>query len=271
MCGIVGAIAQRNVVPLLIDGLQRLEYRGYDSAGIAVIDGQIKRVRRVGRVSEMQNAAAAEGLSGQIGIGHTRWATHGDPTDINAHPHLDCRSQLALIHNGIIENFATIKKKLESEGHRFLSQTDTEVLAHLIESLYEQKRDLFTAVRLALHEVEGTYGILVITPQEPDRIIAARRGSPLVLGLGEDENFLASDAAALVEHTRQVVYLNDDEVAIVTREAIDVFGGADPAKDWMLRPNHALGDTPPLDLLDTEIGANAVRRILVAIAQGGVV
>jgi glucosamine--fructose-6-phosphate aminotransferase (isomerizing) len=202
-----------------MEGLRRLEYRGYDSAGLALLEnGRLAVAKRSGKVSDLAGHIEGRDFQATLGIGHTRWATHGDPSDLNAHPHQDCQGRLALIHNGIIENFATIKKKLADDGHRFLSQTDTEVLAHLIESLYDIKKDLFTAVRLALHEVEGTYGILVISQDEPDRIIAARRGSPLVLGLGEGENFLASDAAALVEHTRQVVYLNDDEVAVVTKE-----------------------------------------------------
>jgi glucosamine--fructose-6-phosphate aminotransferase (isomerizing) len=219
MCGIVGYIGNRRAVPIILEGLRRLEYRGYDSAGVALLEnGRLAVEKKAGKVSDLAGHLAGREFAATIGIGHTRWATHGDPSDINAHPHQDCKGRLALIHNGIIENFTTIKKKLAEDGHRFVSQTDTEVLAHLIESLYASKGDMFTAVRLALHEVEGTYGILVISPDEPDRIIAARRGSPLVLGLGEGENFLASDAAALVEHTRQVVYLNDDEVAVVTRE-----------------------------------------------------
>ena len=219
MCGIVGYIGQRKAVPLILEGLKRLEYRGYDSAGLALLEGgRLVIKKRAGKVADLADHLAGHDHAASIGIGHTRWATHGEPTDLNAHPHSDCRGEIALIHNGIIENFSTLKKKLSEDGHTFRTQTDTEVLAHLIEDLYAKKGDLFTAVRLALHEVEGTYGILVISPREPDRIIAARRGSPLVLGLGDGENFLASDAAALVEHTRQVVYLNDDEVAIVTRD-----------------------------------------------------
>lgn len=219
MCGIVGYIGTRPAVPLIMEGLRRLEYRGYDSAGLAVLeDGQLVVEKRAGKVGDLAAHLKGSEFKATLGMGHTRWATHGEPTDLNAHPHQDCRGEIALIHNGIIENFATLKKKLSEDGHIFRTQTDTEVLVHLIESLYARKGDLFTAVRLALHEVEGTYGILVVSTKEPDRIIAARRGSPLVLGLGDGENFLASDAAALVEHTRQVVYLNDDEVAVVTRE-----------------------------------------------------
>ncbi|MRR09328.1 glutamine--fructose-6-phosphate transaminase (isomerizing) [bacterium] len=217
MCGIVGYIGPRNAVPILMEGLSRLEYRGYDSAGIAVIkDGRLVIEKKAGKVADLRSHLASVDVAAGLGIGHTRWATHGEPTDANAHPHWDCDRQIAIIHNGIIENFATLKKKLEADGHVIRTDTDTEVLVHLIEDWYKKKHDLFTAVRLALHEVEGTFGILAVSPREPDRIIAARRGSPLVLGLGDGENFVASDAAALVEHTRQVVYLNDDEMAIIT-------------------------------------------------------
>ncbi len=219
MCGIVGYIGSRKAVPIIMEGLRRLEYRGYDSAGLALLEGgELAVAKRAGKVSDLASRLAGRDFTATVGIGHTRWATHGEPTDLNAHPHQDCRGRIALIHNGIIENFAALKRKLSDDGHTFRTQTDTEVLVHLIEGLYAKKSDLFTAVRLALHEVDGTYGILVISPLEPDRIIAARRGSPLVLGLGDGENFLASDAAALVEHTRQVVYLQDDEVAVVTRQ-----------------------------------------------------
>ena len=217
MCGIVGYVGQRNSLPILLDGLRRLEYRGYDSAGIALIrNGKLIVHKKAGKVAELVSLIGGNGLSASLGIGHTRWATHGEPNDINAHPHLDCNREIALIHNGIIENYATLKTKLEQDGHIIRTVTDTEVLVHLIEEMYRRSNDLFTAVRLALLEVEGAYGILVVSTKEPDKIIAARKGSPLVIGVGEQEHFVASDAAALIDHTRQVVYLEDGEVACIT-------------------------------------------------------
>jgi glucosamine--fructose-6-phosphate aminotransferase (isomerizing) len=201
--------------------LQRLEYRGYDSAGIALVkEGGLKIYKRAGKVADLVKLMGTNGASSSLGIGHTRWATHGEPNDLNAHPHWDCNHEIAIIHNGIIENYATIKTKLLREGHVIKSDTDTEVLGHLIEEMYKRTSDIFTAVRLALLEVEGAYGILVISKREPDRIVAARKGSPLVIGIGENENFIASDAAALVNHTRQVVYLADGEMALITADAV---------------------------------------------------
>jgi len=220
MCGIVGYIGNKNCVPLLIEGLKRLEYRGYDSAGLALIrDGKLVIEKKAGKVADLEAMIAGKDFSASLGIGHTRWATHGEPDDLNAHPHWDCTGQIAIIHNGIIENYATLKKKLLQDGHQIRTATDTEVLVHLIEEMHKRTKDLFSAVRYALLEVEGTFGILVVSTREPDRIIAARRGSPLVIGVGDGENFLASDAAALVEHTRQVVYLNDDEMACITADS----------------------------------------------------
>ncbi|MDQ7798090.1 MAG: glutamine--fructose-6-phosphate transaminase (isomerizing) [Candidatus Edwardsbacteria bacterium] len=220
MCGIVGYIGTKNCVPLIMEGLKRLEYRGYDSAGLALIkDGQLVIEKKAGKVADLAAMIEGKELSASLGIGHTRWATHGEPDDLNAHPHWDCKGEIAIIHNGIIENYATLKKKLVQDGHQIRTATDTEILVHLIEEMYKQTQDLFSAVRYALLEVEGTFGILVISPKEPDRIIAARRGSPLVIGVGEGENLIASDAAALVEHTRQVVYLNDDEMACITADS----------------------------------------------------
>ena len=217
MCGIVGYVGSRQAMPIVLEGLSRLEYRGYDSAGIAIIrGGKLIVEKKAGKVADLKTHLASLDVTATMAIGHTRWATHGEPSDLNAHPHWDCGKQIAIIHNGIIENYATLKKKLLADGHVIRTETDTEVLVHLIEDWYKRKGDLFTAVRLALHEVEGTFGILVISPREPGTIIAARRGSPLVLGLGDGENLVASDAAALVQHTRQVVYLNDDEIAIIT-------------------------------------------------------
>jgi glucosamine--fructose-6-phosphate aminotransferase (isomerizing) len=207
-------------VPLLIEGLKRLEYRGYDSAGLALISGgKLVIEKKAGKVADLEAMIEDKKLSASLGMGHTRWATHGEPDDVNAHPHWDCKGEIAIIHNGIIENYATLKKKLLQDGHQIRTATDTEVLVHLIEEMYKKTGDLFSAVRYALLEVEGTFGILVISPREPDRIIAARRGSPLVIGVGEGENLIASDAAALVEHTRQVVYLNDDEMACITADS----------------------------------------------------
>lgn len=217
MCGIIGYIGQKDALPILLDGLKRLEYRGYDSAGVALIHGgSMKVYKKAGKVSELENLFRKNGFSAQLGIGHTRWATHGEPNDLNAHPLWDCGEEIALIHNGIIENHDVLKIKLEREGHTFRTKTDTETLVHLIEEMQKHSSDLFTAVRLALLEIEGTYGIAVISKKEPDKIIIARKGSPLVIGLGDGENFVASDAAAIVNHTRQVIYLEDGEVASVS-------------------------------------------------------
>ncbi len=214
MCGIVGYIGPKNSVPILLEGLERLEYRGYDSAGIALISDHHLTVNKIaGKVKDLVNLVGKFNLSSHLGIGHTRWATHGIPSNLNAHPHWDCNQEIAIIHNGIIENYATLKTKLVADGHTIKTETDTEILVHLIEEMYKHSQDLFTAVRQALLEVEGAYGILVISIHEPDKIIAARKGSPLVIGIGEGENFIASDAAALVDHTRQVVYLEDGEIA----------------------------------------------------------
>ncbi len=219
MCGIVGYIGFKDAIPILMDGLKRLEYRGYDSAGIATIsDNGVQIYKKAGKVAELSKYIKANGISSQMGIGHTRWATHGEPNNVNAHPHTDCTETISVIHNGIIENFSTLKKKLEQEGHIFKTETDTESLAHLIEEMLKHTNDLFTAVRLALSEVEGTYGVAVISKKEPDKIIAARKGSPIVIGIGENENFIASDAAALISHTRQVVYLEDGEIACITKD-----------------------------------------------------
>ncbi|HSC59527.1 MAG TPA: glutamine--fructose-6-phosphate transaminase (isomerizing) [Gemmatimonadales bacterium] len=221
MCGIVGYIGGREAAGLLIDGLRRLEYRGYDSAGIAVVSGGRVDVRKAaGKLVNLERAIAADVPRGTLGIGHTRWATHGAPTTPNAHPHTDQSGKIALIHNGIIENAGSIRKLLLQRGHTFTSETDTEVLAHLVGEHYQGK--LAEAVAAALREVEGAYGIAVISAAEPDVLVAARQGSPLLVGVGDQEWFVASDASAILSHTRSVVYLDDGEMAVLTREGYSV-------------------------------------------------
>ena len=217
MCGIVGAIAGRDVVPLLVEGLQRLEYRGYDSAGVAVLNGGIRRIRTVGRVAELRGKAKAEHLQGFIGIGHTRWATHGGVTEANAHPHVS-RDELAVVHNGIIENHEQQRARLQKLGYEFESQTDTEVIAHLIHYHFSQSRDLFAALQKAVCELVGAYAIGAVALQAPEVMVCARMGCPLLIGLGQGENFIASDVSAVLAATRRVIYLEDGDVAEVRRE-----------------------------------------------------
>ncbi len=231
MCGIVGAIANRDVVPMLIEGLKRLEYRGYDSAGIAVIDGagdagEVRRVRRTGRVSEMEAAAHAEGFHAQLGIGHTRWATHGGVTELNAHPHIS-HGEIALVHNGIIENHEQQRERLRALGYQFESQTDTEVMAHLLHHYQSQGDDLLAALQKVVKELEGAYAIAVVSKRDPERLVAARMGCPLLIGLGEGENFIASDVSAIITATRRVIFLEEGDTAEVTRESVRVFDGSD--------------------------------------------
>ncbi len=221
MCGIVGAVASRNVVPMLVEGLRRLEYRGYDSAGVAVINGEIKRVRRIGRVAEMEAAAAAEGLTGQIGIGHTRWATHGGVTEPNAHPHVS-GGLVAVVHNGIIENHDEKRAELQELGFHFESQTDTEVIAHLVLHHYGQTQDLFAAVEIAVRKLVGAYAIAVIALDQPDLMVVARMGCPLLIGVGEGENFVASDVSAVLSSTRRVIYMEEGDVAQIMREGVTI-------------------------------------------------
>ena len=219
MCGIVGYIGEKNCVPILINGLKRLEYRGYDSAGLGVLTNNHSVViKNKGKVSLLEEKVQKTNLSGKVGIGHTRWATHGVPNEINAHPHYNTSRNLYVIHNGIIENFRTLKKGLEKLGYVFETETDSEVLPHLIDSFLKKGNPLFKAVRLALTEVEGTYGIAVVYEGEPDKIIAARKGSPLVLGLGDNENFIASDVSAILAHTKQVIYIEDGELVEVYKD-----------------------------------------------------
>ncbi|HSX63241.1 MAG TPA: glutamine--fructose-6-phosphate transaminase (isomerizing) [Pseudoxanthomonas sp.] len=226
MCGIVGAIADRDVVPVLIEGLKRLEYRGYDSAGIAVIDGRdVRRVRRTGRVAEMENAAAQEGFNAQLGVGHTRWATHGGVTEANAHPHIS--HGVALVHNGIIENHEEQRERLRQLGYEFESQTDTEVIAHLMHHYLKQGNDLLAALQCTVKELTGAYALAVVSRAEPERMVCARMGCPLLVGLGEGENFVASDVSAIIQATRQVIFLEEGDTAELTRTSVRVFDGDD--------------------------------------------
>ncbi len=219
MCGIVGYIGYRDAWPIVIKGLQRLEYRGYDSAGVALLDGDLKIYKKAGKVRELELHTAESDLKGTIGMGHTRWATHGAPSDRNSHPHTSGDSRLAIIHNGIIENYGTIKEELKQRGHVFSSDTDTEVLIHLIEHIQnETNLDLLEAVRIALNEVIGAYAIVIISKDAPDEVIAARKGSPMVIGVGEGEYFIASDASPIVEYTKNVIYLRDNEIAYIKRD-----------------------------------------------------
>jgi glucosamine--fructose-6-phosphate aminotransferase (isomerizing) len=222
MCGIVGAIAPRNVVPMLVEGLKRLEYRGYDSAGIAVLDGGIKRVRRVGRVAEMEAAAQADGLQGGLGIGHTRWATHGGVTEPNAHPHVS-RDAIAVVHNGIIENHDEQRARLRELGYDFESQTDTEVIAHLVHHYFGATGSLLVATQRAVKDLVGAYAIAVVSLQTPDVMTCARVGCPLLVGLGEGENFVASDVSAVLSSTRRVIYLDEGDVAEIARDGVRIF------------------------------------------------
>jgi glucosamine--fructose-6-phosphate aminotransferase (isomerizing) len=218
MCGIVAYIGNREAYPILIKGLHRLEYRGYDSAGVAMLNGGMNVFKCKGKVSDLEKFMEGKDKKGTIGIAHTRWATHGEPNDINAHPHYSETRSLVMIHNGIIENYATVKQELKKRGHHFESDTDTEVLIHLIEEIQiKDKVNLADAVRLALNEVVGAYAIVVLSKDSPDELIAAKKGSPLVIGIGKDEFYLASDATPIVEYTKDVVYLEDEEIAIIPR------------------------------------------------------
>lgn len=219
MCGIVGYIGKKEAYPILIKGLHRLEYRGYDSAGIALLNGELNVYKCKGKVSDLEAFAEGKSKHGTAGIGHTRWATHGVPNDVNAHPHYSETKNMVIIHNGIIENYAPLKAELKKRGHNFTSDTDTEVLIHLIEDIKKNARvDLEEAVRIALNEVIGAYAIVVMSKEDPDALIAAKKGSPLVIGIGQDEYFLASDATPIVEYTKNVVYLEDEEIAFIPRK-----------------------------------------------------
>lgn len=221
MCGIVAAVAQRNIVPILIEGLKRLEYRGYDSAGIAVLNGGLRRLRTTGRVAELEKLARAENFEGEVGIAHTRWATHGVPSERNAHPHVS--AGLAVVHNGIIENHEIMRRSLREAGYVFTSDTDTEVIAHLIREKLKTFPELVAAVRAAVAELQGAYAIAVIAQSNPQRAIVARKGAPLLLGIGEGETYAASDVSALLQVTQRVIYLEEGDVAELTLEGVSIF------------------------------------------------
>lgn len=225
MCGIVGYVGKRNATPIIIEGIKRLEYRGYDSSGVAIINknNNINIYKEAGKIVELERILPSpEQTYGNIGIAHTRWATHGEPNRRNAHPHFDCNSELAIVHNGIIENYKNLRNKLEAEGHKFQSDTDTEVLAHLIEHFVATVKDLTVAVQDALKLVEGTFGIAVISNKYPDKLIAARKGSPIIVGIGEDEFFVSSDVAAIIIHTKKVIYLEDNEIVTIDKNEFQI-------------------------------------------------
>nr|HPR18294.1 glutamine--fructose-6-phosphate transaminase (isomerizing) [Candidatus Cloacimonadota bacterium] len=218
MCGIVGYIGGRKAAPIILEGIKRLEYRGYDSSGIALIDKnrKLKTYKKSGKIIELERSLPMPSeMEGNLGIAHTRWATHGIPSEANAHPHTSCHNDFAIVHNGIIENYRSLKSKLEAENHIFRSDTDTEVLVHLIEHFQRETPDLTLAVQKALNLVEGTFGIAVISSQYPNKMVAARRGSPLILGIGKDEFFVTSDVSAIIIHTKKVIYLHDNEIVTI--------------------------------------------------------
>src|SRR6187402_428161 len=244
MCGIVAYIGHRQAQEVIIKGLKRLEYRGYDSAGIALLNGGLNVYKKKGKVSELEDYLKGKDLNSNIGIGHTRWATHGEPNDVNAHPHYSATKKLAIIHNGIIENYSSLKKELIRKGHTFFSETDTEVFIHFIEDIKEnEKCSLEEAVRLALTKVVGAYAIVIISLEEPDLLVAARKGSPLVIGVGKNEFFLASDATPIVEYTNEVVYLNEQEVAVIRAGKLSITNTAN------------LPLTPYIETIDLELEA----------------
>jgi glucosamine--fructose-6-phosphate aminotransferase (isomerizing) len=233
MCGIVGYIGSKPVVPLLVEGLRRLEYRGYDSAGVAVVrDGCVEIRRSAGKLSRLEDALAANPLDGAYGVGHTRWATHGRPTEENAHPHRDCSGRIVVVHNGIIENYLELKRELQGQGHRFVTETDTEVVAHLVEREMRAGGGLDEAVRRALAALRGLFALVLLSADDPEKLVAVRNGPPVVVGLGQGEFFVASDIPAILSHTRDVVFLGDEEVAVVTRDGVrfTTFAGAPLAK-----------------------------------------
>jgi glucosamine--fructose-6-phosphate aminotransferase (isomerizing) len=241
MCGIIGYAGTRDVVPVLIGGLKKLEYRGYDSAGIAVVNGSgVEVVRAEGKLSNLESKLDEHPLNGTFGMGHTRWATHGKPNENNAHPHRDCSGKIVVIHNGIIENFLPIKQRLQKAGHEFRTETDTEVVAHLIEENMKDGSKFVDAVRKTLKELDGHYALVMIDGDEPGTIVAAKQGPPLVVGLGENENIIASDVAPLLAYTRDIIYLEDGEYAIVDQKNVSVFDGQD--KKVAAQPKRILWD-----------------------------
>ena len=240
MCGIVGYVGEKPLLPVLMEGLRRLEYRGYDSAGVAVVrDGQMHIRRSAGKLSNLDDVLAKDPIAGEFGIGHTRWATHGRPTEENAHPHRDCRGRIVVVHNGIIENYLELKKELAAEGHRFVTETDTEIVAHLVEK--EGRGDgLEAAVRRALKRLRGLFALVMISADEPDTIVTVRNGPPVVIGLGKDEYFVASDIPAILSHTREIVFLDDREIAVITKSGV-VFSDFD-GKKLIRKPQHVSWD-----------------------------
>jgi glucosamine--fructose-6-phosphate aminotransferase (isomerizing) len=244
MCGIVGAVAERNIVPILMEGLRRLEYRGYDSAGVAVLNGtdKLKRVRTVGKVKALQDALNQSPTSGKLGIAHTRWATHGVPSERNAHPHIS-QDGIAIVHNGIIENHDELRAELTKQGYKFTSETDTEVIAHRIHYHLKTQKDLFKAVRATVAELEGAYALAVVSEHDPERIILAREGCPVVIGLGVDENFVASDVSALLPVTRRFMFLEEGDVADVGRRSVKVLDREGNVADRPIRDSELSADS----------------------------
>src|SRR5881396_254482 len=223
MCGIIGYIGPKEVVPVLIDGLRRLEYRGYDSAGVAVVhDGSVELRRSAGKLSKLEDVITLNPITGEYGVGHTRWATHGRPTEENAHPHRDCTGRVVVVHNGIIENYLELKDALRKKDHQFVTETDTEIIAHLIEEHLKGGDNFESAVRKMVRELRGIFALSMLSADEPDTIISARLGPPVVIGIGDGEYFVASDIPAILEHTRDVFFLGDGEIAVMTKDAVRV-------------------------------------------------
>lgn len=251
MCGIVGYVGKRDVLPVLVEGLHRLEYRGYDSAGLAVISrGRLQVTKTPGRVKDLRDKLGSKQVKATTGIGHTRWATHGEPNEVNAHPHTDTAQRIAVVHNGIIENAEFLRDQLTSNGTVLVSDTDTEALAHLIAAEFAADEDatLENAVVAALRKVEGAYGLVVLDIKHPDQLVVARNGSPIVLGLGENEMFVASDVAALVRYTRQVIYLEDGEVATIKANDYHTTNVSGQAADAAKTPTTVDADAEDYDL-----------------------
>ena len=242
MCGIVAYLGHREACPIILKGLHRLEYRGYDSAGVALLNGDLTVYKKKGKVSDLEAYIAQKDTHANVGMGHTRWATHGEPNDENAHPHYSTSERIAIIHNGIIENYAALKTHLQQQGHVFHSDTDTEVFVNLIEEIQKQNAcSLEEAVRLALHEVVGAYAIVVLSKDAPNQLIAARKGSPMVIGIGEGEYFIASDATPIIEYTNEVVYVNDYEIVVIRDGQLEI------------RSREDVSQTPYIQKLEMEL------------------